>query len=73
MKPTEELIKLGKTTKALRIKQGLTQGNLATSTGLDLETVGDLENGLYNPGLYELKLLADCFDISLAEYFKDFD
>jgi DNA-binding XRE family transcriptional regulator len=55
MESAKALLKLGKRTKALRIERGLTQADLAAAINTDLQTIDNLENGLYNAGMFELK------------------
>lgn len=54
--------------KDLRRRKGVTQREVAESTGLTKETVDALENGRSsNPTLETLKRLAECYGVGIAD------
>jgi transcriptional regulator with XRE-family HTH domain len=61
------LIQFGKYLKALRIKQNLSQVELAYKGNFDRNYIGMLERGERNPSLKNLKRLADALEIPLPE------
>lgn len=59
--------KFKKNLKYLRESAGLTQPELAKKAGVSKAVISQWENGLREPGMISLLLLADCFEISLDE------
>ena len=53
-----------------RQARGLDQAELAALVGVRLETIGRLENGLYNPSLKLAMDLAKVFGVSVEELFS---
>jgi transcriptional regulator with XRE-family HTH domain len=49
--PREVSAKFGRAVRALRLKRGLTQQELADACGLDIGYVGGIERGQRNPSL----------------------
>jgi len=61
------LLEFGKHLKKLRIKQNLSQVDLAYKGDFDRNYIGMLERGERNPSLNNLKRLADALEIKLPE------
>lgn len=59
--------KVGDRIRVLRIKRGFTQAQLAEKTGLRRSAIGNYENGIREPDLDTIELLADFFDVSIAD------
>jgi len=53
--------------KSLREGAGITQPELAKKAGVSKAVISHWENGLREPGMTSLILLADCFEISIDE------
>lgn len=61
-------------TKEYRAKYNMNQEELASLVGVRRETIGNLENGKYNPSLKLAFDIANIFDVSIEdifEYIKD--
>lgn len=52
-----------------RAKHNLKQEDLATLVGVRRETIGNLENGRYNPSLVLAWSIAKVFDVSIEDIF----
>lgn len=59
--------KVGDRIRVLRIKRGYTQVQLADKTGLKRSALGNYERGIREPDLDTIELLADFFDVSIAD------
>ncbi len=70
--PNDELFlkQFGKQIKTLRIKNNLTQRDLADKSGLEESAIQRIERG-YNSTLKTLLKLANALDISFEEFFKE--
>ena len=70
--PNDELFlkQFGKNIRDLRMKNNLTQRDLADKSGLEESAIQRIERG-YNSTLKTLLKLANAFDISLEEFFKE--
>mgnify|MGYP002082193759 CR=1 FL=1 len=55
--------------KALRAKHNMRQEDLAAKVGVRRETIGNLENGRYNPSLLLAWSIAKVFEVSIEEVF----
>lgn len=55
--------------KELRAKHGLKQEDLAALVGVRRETIGNLENGRYNPSLALAWHIAAVFGVPIEEVF----
>ena len=55
--------------KEFRAKLGITQEELAFKVGVRRETIGNLENGRYNPSLVLAWKVAKVFDVPIEEIF----
>ena len=57
------------TLRDLRKSKGLQQADLAALVGVRRETIGNLENGKYNPSLKLAMDIAKVFNKSVEEFF----
>ena len=57
----------GKHLRKIRVEQNLTQEALAEKAGLHYTYVGQIERGLRNPSLVNLKKLAKALDIPFSK------
>jgi len=55
--------------KEYRAKNGMKQEELAVKVGVRRETIGNLENGKYNPSLVLAWNIAKVFDVTIEEIF----
>lgn len=69
MESTKE--KLGKRIKELRNQINLSQEKFALKIGMDRTYFATIENGQRNVSLENLEKIANGFDITLAELFKN--
>lgn len=56
--------------KEYRIKNNLKQEDLAELVGVRRETIGNLENGKYNPSLVLAWNIAKVFQVTIEEIFE---
>ena len=56
--------------KDFRIKQGLTQQQLADEAGVTLRTIQRIENNEVKPSLYSLKVIGEVLKTDLSEFVK---
>ena len=56
--------------KVYRAKHNLKQGDLAKLVGVRRETIGNLENGKYNPSLKLAMDIAEVFKVTVEELFE---
>lgn len=59
--------------KELRAKNDMTQLDLARRVGVRRETIGNLENGRYNPSLVLAWDIAKVFGVKIEDIFKVID
>jgi transcriptional regulator with XRE-family HTH domain len=64
---------LGKRIQELRIQKNLTVQDLAQAIGKDEAEIIQMEAGNGNPWMTELFSITEKLDVSMAEFFKDFD
>lgn len=64
-------MKTGLLIKELRIKKGLTQGELAEKTELSTRTIQRIENGEVDPRAYTLQVIARALDVEFSLFNKD--
>ena len=57
--------------RALRMRQNLAQGQLATAMGVSRQTINSIENERYTPSLPLALALARYFGITVEEMFDD--
>jgi putative transcriptional regulator len=69
MKKEEELEKLGKRIKQIRIEKGMTQVHLAHSINKDQQSVQRLEAGRRNPSYTYLMEVAQGLGVDIADLF----
>lgn len=55
--------------RELRARDGISQGELANLVGVRRETIGNLENGKYNPSLKLAMDIAKVFDETVEDIF----
>lgn len=66
----EESKKLGANLKAIRVRQNITQSELAELISVDKSFVSNIENGKNNPTLSTIANLAKALKVSVDELFK---
>lgn len=64
------LLAFGSTVRAARLKQGISQEQLALLTGLDRSYMGGVERGDSNVTLLKMHAIAQALDMSLAELMR---
>lgn len=57
----------GENIKQIRIERGITQTEISKATGLPQNTISWIESDKGIPNIYQCKLLADYYGISLDE------
>ena len=57
--------------RALRVKRGLAQGQLAEAMGVSRQTINSIENDRYTPSLPLAIALARYFSVPVEEMFND--
>ncbi|KPI57400.1 XRE family transcriptional regulator [Clostridioides difficile] len=57
-------------TKEYRARYNMNQQELASLVGVRRETIGNLENGKYNPSLKLAFDIANVFNVSIEEIFE---
>ena len=57
--------------RALRVQQGLAQGQLADAMGVSRQTINSIENERYTPSLPLAMALARYFGLTVEEVFDD--
>ena len=62
--------KLGENLRKLRLKKGLSQGDLSKSLGVDRAYISNIENGSMNPTLSTLEKISVALEISSSELLK---
>jgi len=62
--------KLGENLRKLRLKKGLSQGNLAKELNVDRAYISNIENGRMNPTLSTLEKISKALGISSSELLK---
>ncbi len=67
------LIQFGKKLRELRKRNNLTQVELSERAGFDRNYIGMLERGERNPALLNIQKIAQVFNITLSEFFKDIE
>lgn len=55
--------------KEFRARSSMSQEDLANAVGVRRETIGNLENGRYNPSLVLAWNIAKVFDVTIEEIF----
>ena len=62
--------KLGENLRKLRLKKGLSQGDLAKELNVDRAYISNIENGRMNPTLSTLEKISKALEISSSELLK---
>ena len=65
-------IDFGKRLQALRLQAGMTQEELANEIGVTVESISNIERGVYGPKFDNLEKLAAVLDVQVMELF-DFE
>lgn len=68
---TAQLKKLGKKIRKLRISRKLTQQKLADLCDVDIRTIQRIEKGENGVGLHIVFAIADSFEMTVSELFKN--
>ncbi len=63
-------VQFGKRLKFLRKQSDLTQEQLAESTGLTIESISNIERGLFGPKFDNLEKIAAAIDVEVKELFE---
>ena len=63
----EEARKLGKNLKRIRIKKGISQGDIVRTLGMPKSFVSSIENGKTNPTLATIAKLAKALGVSVKD------
>ncbi len=70
---TDICISLGKRVRALRLRRGWKQIDLAAHTNLGRVYISDLENGKKEPGLRTVEIIARSFDLTVSQLTRAFE
>jgi len=62
--------KLGENLRKLRLKRGMSQGDLAVILNVDRAYISNIENGRMNPTLSTLEKIANALEVSSSELLK---
>lgn len=63
-------IRFGKRLQKLRAENGITQEQLANAVGLTVESISNIERGVYGPKFDNLEKIAAALQISVKELFE---
>ena len=63
-------VQFGKRLKFLRKRSNLTQEQLAESTGLTIESISNIERGLFGPKFDNLEKIAAAIGVEVQELFE---
>ncbi len=63
----DEARKLGKNLKRIRIKKGISQGDIVRTLGMPKSFVSSIENGKTNPTLATITKIAKAIGVSVGE------
>ena len=63
-------VQFGKRLKFLRKRLDLTQEQLAEPTGLTIESISNIERGLFGPKFDNLEKIAAAIDVEVQELFE---
>jgi DNA-binding XRE family transcriptional regulator len=67
--PEDQLLRLGKTIRAVRKASGLSQEDLAYEAEIDYSTMGEIERGQRNATLVKVMRIATALNKSMADLF----
>lgn len=65
--------KIGQRIKELRLKQGISQEQLALRSDLDRTYMTSVENGKRNISIQNIEKIIDALEITFEDFFKGFD
>jgi len=68
--PNDVRARFGQKLRVLRKKRGWTQDKMADVLGLDRSYLAEIEEGKRNPGLMNLEVIAQGFELTLAQLFS---
>lgn len=69
-KPMSELKKkFGKKVQSLRLETGITQEQLASAMGLTIESISNIERGIYGPKFDNLEKIANVLGVAVRDLF----
>jgi len=71
--PLDAILDLGKVIREKREKQGISQGNLSLSAGLQYTYIGAIERGKYNPTYITLRKIAKALKMDICELLEGVD
>ena len=71
MSKSEFQVVVGKRIKALRLRKGLSQRQLALDANKDPQSLERVENGKTCPTIFYLKELCEALNVSLADFFAE--
>lgn len=71
--PGDLLYALGNLIQARRVARGLTQRDLANLVGVGFTTAQYWEQGRHDPGIKNLKRIAQCCDMALSQFLSPLD
>jgi transcriptional regulator with XRE-family HTH domain len=63
-------IKFGKKVKSIRLKKGMSQGDVARKLGVSANYISQIERGVENLSLKGIEKLAKTIDVSTSELLK---
>lgn len=70
MKKEDFLKQFGKHVRKIRLERGISLREFELRGDINRQQLSKIENGLWNPGVYSLKKIADQLEISLEELLK---
>jgi transcriptional regulator with XRE-family HTH domain len=62
--------RFGKRVQTLRLKAGVTQEQLADAAGLTVESISNIERGIYGPKFDNLEKIAKLLGVPVKELFE---
>ena len=62
--------RFGKRVQALRLEAGVTQEQLADAAGLTVESISNIERGIYGPKFDNLEKIAKLLGVPVKELFE---
>ena len=65
-----EAIRLGQNLKRIRIKKGITQGDIVRTLGVSRSFISNIENGKTNPTLATITKVAKAIGVSIDKLIK---
>lgn len=65
--------KIGRHIVKLREQKGLTSAELGRACDMERSNISRLEKGRMNPSLYLIKQVCNGLEISVRDFFRDFD